>query len=526
LYLDAERQKISASEHPLSSLAQDIPSTIPPTRRHVLWRERWIWGVTAFLLVAIGFTSLEWFPSLSHERTAKGTPASGAPGGISVNGSTVFDTNRPDGALKLQAAKQVSANNMAGAQILWQQALALESNDAEVQIYQENQVVMLSHHPYMTLVVGVIFSQQHVGGARDILQGAYVKQKEYNNVMLKQPQGILLRLMIASADVDSLSPQMVAQKIVQAAQQDPTIVGVVGWSTSASTESALPVLTAAHIPLISPTASSDNLSGKSPYFFRVAPTDQQQAIVAAQYVSDTLHAKHVALFVDSNDSYSNSLASAFKGALQGTDGKVVTNTYTYVKGDPNTIDVQMNTVLQQQPDLIYFAGYVDDVSVVLSHLTACQNHQQCLLVMGGDALYVQGNYSLQDFKNYDHLLFTSFAFQPQDQIRHPQFFTDYARFFDPKGLYRAGTYGYNATDADAILSYDATSVFVQAREQLATQQRTSHLTIQAMQQVLHTLHVDGVSGSISFDQDGNPVHKGVVILKGSANGKTVLASQN
>jgi ABC-type branched-subunit amino acid transport system substrate-binding protein len=197
-----------------------------------------------------------------------------------------------------------------------------------------------------------------------------------------------------------------------------------------------------------------------------------------------------------------------------------------VKGDPNTIDVQMNTVLQQQPDLIYFAGYVDDVSVVLSHLTACQNHQQCLLVMGGDALYVQGNYSLQDFKNYDHLLFTSFAFQPQDQIRHPQFFTDYARFFDPKGLYRAGTYGYNATDADAILSYDATSVFVQAREQLATQQRTSHLTIQAMQQVLHTLHVDGVSGSISFDQDGNPVHKGVVILKGSANGKTVLASQN
>jgi ABC-type branched-chain amino acid transport systems, periplasmic component len=486
-------------------------------------REQWIAGVTLCLLLAIGMASLGWFPVVVRPtpKALSGIPPTGAPIGISIDGSKVFDTNRADGDLKRQAASLVAANDLAGAQKLWRQALLIDSSDAETLIYQENQRVLASGHPSFTLVVGAIFAQPHIGGARDILQGAYVAQKDYNDQMIKQPHSPLLRLMIASSDVDTFSPQSIAQEVVQAAQKDRSIVGIIGWPTSASTESVLPIFNAAQLPMISATASANELSGASPYFFRVAPTDAQQALVAARYVTETLHSQRIALFMDPNDDYSNSLAHAFLSSLQHAHTDVTTTTYTYVKGDPSTIDVQMEHVLQGKPDLIYFAGYVSDVSTVLKHLATCDGQATCLLVMGGDGLYVQGDYSLVDFKNYDRLLFTAFAFQAQEQASHPQFFKNYARYYDPNGLYRPGTYGYTSTDADIILSYDATQVLLQASQQLQAQ-GTSHLTPQAIQQTLRHIYVDGVSGPISFDQNGNPVHKGVVILKGSTNGKTIL----
>lgn len=498
-------------------------SPLLPSPRLRTLREKWVVGITLSLLIAICVASLGWLPRFASpsDTDSRETAPTGAPVGISVNGSTVFDTDRMDGDLKRQAASMVTANNMEGAKVLWNKALVLDSNDAEVLIYKENQRVLESFHPYFTLVVGIIFSQQHIGGARDILQGAYVAQKEYNDAMIGQPHSTLLRLMIAASDVDTLSPQTTAQEVVQAAQKDHSIVGVIGWSTSTSTDYALPIFNAAHLPMISATASGDELSGKSPYFFRVAPTDAQQALVAARYVTETLHAQRIALFTDPQDGYSNSLATAFKSSLLHDDPRVVTSAYTYVKGDPSTIDIQMLHVLQLQPDLIYFAGYVSDASTVLKHLTVCKNRSNCLLVMGGDGLYVQGDYSTEDLKNYDRLIFTAFAFQAQEQLQHPQFFKDYALYYDPNNLYRPGTYGYTSSDADAILSYDATHVFLQASQQILAHPQ-SKLTPQAIQQTLCHIQVAGVSGQISFDQNGNPVNKGIVILKGSENGKTLF----
>jgi ABC-type branched-subunit amino acid transport system substrate-binding protein len=448
------------------------------------------------------------------------------PFGLSVDGSKVFDIYRPDASLKLQAARDVAAGDMQGAKSLWDHALSVDSSDAEALIYEENLRVIESHLPYITLVVGTYFAQEYTGDGRNDLQGAYVEQKEHNDQVLASHSGVLLRLLIASAGTDNKSLVSVAQQVVQAAHKDSTIVGVIGWPTSGRTLTVLKIFARAHIPLVSPTATSDLLTGISPYFFRVAPTDTQQGAVAAEYVKNTLHDRRVAVFSDPNDAYSASLAKAFTSHF--SDEGHITIVENYTVGNPVMLRQRVQDALIWNPDLFYFAGYVDDASVVLQNLPPC-TPSSCLLMMGGDALDVQYDYSLNDYKSYYRLRFTTFAFQDQRKVQGlPQnspFFREYAAAFDPQAQYRKGSYGYNFADTGAMLAYDATRVLLYASDTLIAAGK-AHFTPtdlrQALSRITGSHAMQGVSGLIAFGPDGNVIGKQVLVLGGDAQGHTVL----
>src|SRR5207302_4869120 len=204
-----------------------------------------------------------------------------------------------------------NAKDVNGAESLWQQAAAQDTSDAEPLIYLEDQRVLASGYPYITLVIGTFFDPADVSVGRGDLQGAYVVQKEYNDGF-KLPAGTQVRLLVANTGNLATYAKPVAQQIVQAARTDKTIVGVMGWPFSSRTLKAINILAAAHIPMVSQTATSVELTGISPYFFRVAPPDTSQAAAGAKYAEQTLHDKAVALFEDPTDSYSKSLGEAFK----------------------------------------------------------------------------------------------------------------------------------------------------------------------------------------------------------------------
>src|SRR6266852_4327607 len=269
-----------------------------------------LYAVRNFLHIAL--------PGVGPVATATATPSlpngigvSRAPDGEDIgisNGTFAFDTNRPDGNLKRQAADRLKAGDISGAESLWQSGLAMDTNDAEALIYLEDQRVLASGNPYVTLVVGTMITGDDVGVGRDDLQGAYVAHKEFNDGH-KLPNNVHVLLLIANSGNVSTYATTVAQQIVQTAQQDHSIVGVMGWPFSSRTVDAVGTLAKAHIPLVSQTASSDQLTGASPYFFRVAPSNKGQAIAGAHYAEQVLHAHNVALFVDPADSYSSSLAT-------------------------------------------------------------------------------------------------------------------------------------------------------------------------------------------------------------------------
>jgi ABC-type branched-subunit amino acid transport system substrate-binding protein len=433
------------------------------------------------------------------------------------DGTVAFGTGGADGTLKLQAAAALKAGDPSSAETLWSQALNNQSNDAEVLIYQEDQNVLSSGKPYITIVVGTILTGANAGVGQDDLQGAYTAQKEYNDGF-KLPNSVLVRLLVANAGTNASDANTIALQIVQAAQADKTIVGVMGWPFSGHALDAIGTLATAHIPMVSQTASSDALTGKSSYFFRVAPSNQGQAIAGAGYVEHTLHAQTAALFIDPANSYSASLGNDFKQKFVA-DGNRIVATENYTVGQTSTFNTLLQDALSHNPAVIYFSGYASDVGTLLTDLPTSGPP-----IMGGDALYELGGYPSSARANFNKLHFTSFAYPDEWRIAgiaEPAFFTDYAQDFDPNQTHTVNPYHYSRPDSDAMLSYDAMLALLNASGNALTGTKTT-LTPVALQQALTKITganaaIQGVSGQITFGPDGNPVNKAFVIIQVTPN---------
>jgi len=445
--------------------------------------------------------------------------------GIS-DGTVAFDTGngRKNGDLKQQAAQKLAAGDTTSAMSLYSEAVSEETSDAESLIYLENQRVAASTHPYITIVVGTMLTGNGatVSIGRDNLQGAYVAQKSFNDGF-QLHNGVLVKLLIANAGSTAADTKQVAQQIVQLAHVDKTFVGVMGWPFSGYAGIAVGVLGPAHIPMISETASSDALTNASPYFFRVAPANTRQGIEGATYAEKTLHATKAALFYDPSNPYTQSLASAFRTQFT-KDGNQIVATETYTVGKPDTLPQRLNDAATHSPNLIYFAGYANDASVLLTDLPS--SGLATVPIMGGDALYEIGGYGSSFHAGSSNLNFTSFAYPDEWKFlcgqgqtfacTPPPFFSFYNAYYDPHNQHPSPTYGYTRADGDAILSYDATLAMLTAVNNALTGSKTAITTnelLLGIKQINGAKALQGVSGQIAFGSDGNPTNKALVILK-------------
>ncbi len=442
------------------------------------------------------------------------------------DGSVAFGTRGSDGSLKIQAAQKLASGDPSSAETLWSQAVQLpgESNDAEVLIYLEDQNVLSSGKPYITIVVGTILTGSNAGVGQDDLQGAYTAQKEYNDGS-KLPNGVQVRLLVANAGSNASDANTIAQQIVQAAQTDKTIVGVMGWPFSSHTLDAIGTMAAAHIPMVSSTASTDALTGKSSYFFRVAPSNQGQAIAGAQYVEQTLHARTAALFIDPANAYSASLGNDFKQKFT-SDGNTIVVTENYTVGQTSNFNTLLQDALKQNPQVIYFSGYASDVGPLLTDLPTNTTAQ----IMGGDALYELSGYPTSARANFNKLHFTAFAYPDEwefERIPEPAFFIDYAENFDPNVTHTTNPYHYSRPDSDAILSYDAMEALLNASSGALSGTKTTMTPPDlrlALTKITGANAIQGVSGQIAFGSNGDPINKAFVIIQVSPNNTLQVVS--
>ncbi|MGI9058481.1 MAG: branched-chain amino acid ABC transporter substrate-binding protein [Ktedonobacteraceae bacterium] len=309
----------------------------------------------------------------------------------------------------------------------------------------------------------------------------------------------------------------VLDKIIRLANTDNTFVGVAGFPFSATAIIARPILAAAHIPIISPSASSTALTNQ-PYFFRVIPSDAGQGKDAAQFASQTLNARRVAVFSDGANSYSKSLADSFTSSFTalgtGTDHTVIPESFHLSNAD--SLDAPLNNMLSQNPgvDMIFLAGYADDLDNMKPKL---KESAPSLPIMGGDAFYEFGGYSTGDYSNF---YFTAFTYpdiwrvlclnntncsSPAPTATDA---TQYSQIFDPKGIHRS-EYGYDRPGPHVWQSYDATSALLQAVE--SVQASGQSLTLDIVANALSNVSFQGTTGEISFN-GSDPVNKTVVML--------------
>src|SRR5947208_12307222 len=122
---------------------------------------------------------------------------------------------------------------------------------------------------------------------------------------------------------DSGRPE-VAIRIAEQLVDDPAVVAVVGHLTSGTSLAAVRVYGEARRPLamISPSASSPDLSGVNPYIFRVCPSDLSHGAQLARYARQLLSAQRVGvIYLD--DDYGRGLRLSFSGEFKRLGGDIV-----------------------------------------------------------------------------------------------------------------------------------------------------------------------------------------------------------
>ncbi|MFC7343413.1 hypothetical protein [Saccharopolyspora griseoalba] len=190
---------------------------------------------------------------------------------------------------------------------------------------------------------------------------------------------VLLRVVFANGGNEMAHAPEVAERIDALAQRradsDAPVVGVVGLGGSwSSTKTAIAELGTAGLPSIGTTTSADGLVEATPLYHQVAPNNQRQADVVAQY----LRARHqplpkIKIFYAENDLYSKNLAHDLDELLPA-------------QLDPNDLNSWDQDIPCGRDDLLFFAGRADRLGKFLNDVAgACRSRdQEPPLLMAGD----------------------------------------------------------------------------------------------------------------------------------------------
>lgn len=145
-----------------------------------------------------------------------------------------------------------------------------------------------------------------------------------------------------------------ASTIAQQFASNTAMLAVSGPSASQGVLAAAPIFKKAGFGYVAPSATAANLTnGKNPGFFRVVPSDSEQARTTLKFMTSNLKAKHV-FIVDDQTSYSQPLADAVQKLLKA-------------KG----VEVDRTSVRQDQTDYSsVVSGISDDVDLVYLVLSA------------------------------------------------------------------------------------------------------------------------------------------------------------
>jgi ABC-type branched-subunit amino acid transport system substrate-binding protein len=139
------------------------------------------------------------------------------------------------------------------------------------------------------------------------------------------------------------------------------IVGVIGWPESNQSRLAMAALGASGLPLISPTASADNLEDTAGNFYSLAPSDSQQAGDLADAAVKNLKAHRILVAYDSGDPENSDVATYFSNQVIQNYGATTTilGRVTYDAEsvqDGGAFQQVAATALTQNADLIYLVG--------------------------------------------------------------------------------------------------------------------------------------------------------------------------
>ena len=263
----------------------------------------------------------------------------------------------------------------------------------------------------------------------------------------------------------------------------PRMVAVIGHVNSGAMVAAARVYDGA-MPAVATTATSPELTGISPWVFRVISSDSANAIGLAKFASQ-LGRRRVAILYE-NNSYGRGLAASFARNFAGE----VVSIDPIVDG-PSDLEPFISYYARQGVDIVFSAG-TDGSGVALLREARRQKYRAVFL--GGD-----GWTGITSDTAAAEGVYVGAPFSAEDPRPEAQRFV---RAFKLK-------YG-QVPDGNAALAYDATMLVAEAIRTVGPNRRAvrDYLAGLTERTAFH-----GVTGTIRFQPDGDPVGKSFVMTR-------------
>lgn len=276
-------------------------------------------------------------------------------------------------------------------------------------VAQENAAIQPGDK-YVTIIYAGPFTSTSPAGTRKALEeltGVYLYQHHTNTLDFS----VKLRVLTANGGQDMLQQITAVKKIIEVAERDPSVVGVVGLGRDTTdSPKATGLLQQAGLPVVDTTNSGGYLATDYSNYFGIAATDQEQAdalgLVAGQVAGRSKHPQALVLSrrLNNNDKDRYTKEQRAVGSTMLDEaGFTLSPLVEYGLGRRSSADldkpVQRICSADPAPDALYFAGRVEDVANLMSRLAHNCSGRSITVFTGDDLTKARLDDSTDTTKN-------------------------------------------------------------------------------------------------------------------------------
>ena len=321
---------------------------------------------------------------------------------------------------------------------------------------------------------------------------------------------------IELVEVDNQSDKTAA---VTAAQSliSSGVVGVIGSYGSGVSIAAGQTFAEAGVPAIGCSCTNPQVTLGNDFYFRTCFLDPFQGTVMASYAAVDQGYKTAAVISQNGDDYSTGLAAYFKQAFEQLGGTIVADeTYQTNESDFNAI---LTTVKASNAECVFIPCSIATATLILPQAQAVGLNAH---ILGSDT-WENESIVMAAGSAAEGVVFSTFFDENDESTPMAKDFVNGFKAYlneDPQRVTLNG--GTDGVAAVSALGYDAYMTMVAALADLDGVE--GDLTSVNLRDALVTVNHDGVTGNITFDENGD-ANKDAAYLKKVEGGKFVFVKK-
>jgi branched-chain amino acid transport system substrate-binding protein len=183
-----------------------------------------------------------------------------------------------------------------------------------------------------------------------------------NAVKLRFDQNPASGYRVTLVPIDDKSNPSDAVAALQGVVSEPKLIAMIAFYNSSTALAGKPILQDAKLPALIYSASNPAVTDAAPYYFRLVPTDDNQAVELSAYAK-RLGAKSAAILFFA-DEYGKGLSDGIQ-ARAAADGYKVTSVRSY---DTTTADFRplLTLIKGESPEVVFICGFVEKSIAILN----------------------------------------------------------------------------------------------------------------------------------------------------------------